>query len=74
MAKKEKTAVCKEGNAKLAALQTAMSKIEKQFGKGSIMRLGDQTREKVAVIPSGSIKLDTVLGVGGYPRGRIIEI
>ena len=74
MAKKEKTVAGKDGNAKLAALQTAMSKIEKQFGKGSIMRLGDQTREKVAVIPSGSIKLDSVLGVGGYPRGRIIEI
>lgn len=74
MAKKEKAAAAKEGNAKLAALQTAMSKIEKQFGKGSIMRLGEQTHEKIAVIPTGSIKLDTVLGVGGYPRGRIIEI
>ena len=67
MAKKEKTVAGKDGNAKLAALQTAMSKIEKQFGKGSIMRLGDQTREKVAVIPSGSIKLDSVLGVADTP-------
>lgn len=60
--------------AKLKALQAAMSKIEKDFGKGSIMRMGDENIEQVQVIPSGSIGLDVALGVGGYPRGRIVEI
>nr|WP_315347262.1 recombinase RecA [Hoylesella enoeca] len=60
--------------AKLKALQAAMSKIEKDFGKGSIMKLGDEKIEQVDVIPTGSIGLDAALGVGGYPRGRIIEI
>lgn len=59
---------------KLKALQAAMSKIEKDFGKGSIMRMGDEQVENVDVIPTGSIALDAALGVGGYPRGRIIEI
>ncbi|ERJ75994.1 RecA protein [Prevotella disiens JCM 6334 = ATCC 29426] len=59
---------------KLKALQAAMSKIEKDFGKGSIMRMGDEQIENVEVIPTGSIGLDVALGVGGYPRGRIIEI
>ena len=59
---------------KLKALQAAMSKIEKDFGKGSIMRMGDEQIEHVDVIPSGSIGLNAALGVGGYPRGRIIEI
>jgi recombination protein RecA len=59
---------------KLKALQAAMSKIEKDFGKGSIMRMGDEQVENVDVIPTGSIGLDAALGVGGYPRGRIIEI
>ena len=59
---------------KLKALQAAMSKIEKDFGKDSIMRMGDEQIENVEVIPSGSIGLDVALGVGGYPRGRIIEI
>ena len=59
---------------KLKALQAAMSKIEKDFGKGSIMRMGDEQIENVDVIPSGSIGLNVALGVGGYPRGRIIEI
>ena len=59
---------------KLKALQAAMSKIEKDFGKGSIMRMGDEQIEQVEVIPTGSVALDTALGVGGYPRGRIIEI
>ena len=62
----------KEG--KLKALQAAMSKIEKDFGKGSIMKLGDEKVEDVDVIPTGSLSLDIALGVGGYPRGRIIEI
>ena len=59
---------------KLKALQAAMDKIEKSFGKGSIMKLGDDTFEEVDVIPSGSVGLNAALGVGGYPRGRIIEI
>ncbi len=59
---------------KLKALQAAMSKIEKDFGKGSIMKLGDENVENVDVIPTGSIGLNAALGVGGYPRGRIIEI
>ena len=59
---------------KLKALQAAMSKIEKDFGKGSIMRMGDELIEDVDVIPTGSIGLNMALGVGGYPRGRIIEI
>jgi recombination protein RecA len=59
---------------KLKALQSAMSKIEKDFGKGSIMRMGDERIQDVDVIPTGSIGLDVALGVGGYPRGRVIEI
>ncbi len=59
---------------KLKALQAAMSKIEKDFGKGSIMKLGDEHIEQIEVIPTGSIGLNVALGVGGYPRGRIIEI
>ena len=73
MAKKEVLAG-EEQKEKLKALQMAMEKIEKSFGKGSIMKLGDEQVEKVEVIPSGSISLDLALGVGGYPRGRIIEI
>ena len=69
---KEETTSAAEG--KLKALQAAMSKIEKDFGKGSIMRMGDEQIEQVEVIPTGSVTLDTALGVGGYPRGRIIEI
>jgi recombination protein RecA len=59
---------------KLKALQAAMSKIEKDFGKGSIMRMGDEHVENVDVISTGSIALNAALGVGGYPKGRIIEI
>ena len=62
------------GNEKLRALQAAMDKIEKSFGKGSIMKLGDDNFEDVDVIPTGSVGLNAALGVGGYPRGRIIEI
>ena len=61
-------------NEKLKALQAAMAKIEKDFGKGSIMKLGDEHVENVEVIPTGSISLNAALGVGGYPKGRIIEI
>ncbi len=56
------------------ALEEALKKIEKEFGKGSIMRLGDEADRKIESIPSGSIALDKALGVGGYPKGRIIEI
>ena len=59
---------------KLKALQAAMDKIEKSFGKGSIMKLGDEKIQDVEVIPSGSVALNYALGVGGYPKGRIIEI
>jgi recombination protein RecA len=57
-----------------AALEMALKQIEKQFGKGSIMKLGEQTDRKISTSPSGSLALDVALGVGGYPRGRIIEI
>lgn len=56
------------------ALSMAMAQIDKQFGKGSIMRLGDRTRVAVKVIPTGSLALDIALGIGGLPRGRIVEI
>ena len=59
---------------KLKALQLTLDKIEKNFGKGSIMKLGDNQIENIPVIPSGSISLDKALGVGGYPKGRVIEI
>ena len=59
---------------KLKALQAAMDKIEKSFGKGSIMKMGDDHVQEVEVIPTGSIALNAALGVGGYPKGRIIEI
>ena len=71
---KEDTGTTSAAEGKLKALQAAMSKIEKDFGKGSIMRMGDEQIENVEVIPTGSVALDTALGVGGYPRGRIIEI
>jgi recombination protein RecA len=56
------------------ALDTALSQIERQYGKGSVMRLGDNSRAPVSVIPTGSIALDVALGIGGLPRGRIVEI
>ena len=68
----ENMAAAQEG--KLKALQAAMAKIEKDFGKGSIMKLGDEKIENVEVIPTGSIALNAALGVGGYPKGRILEI
>ena len=61
-------------NERKAALDAALKQIEKEFGKGSVMRLGDTIDKKVEVIPTGSISLDKALGVGGYPKGRIIEI
>ncbi len=59
---------------KLKALQLAMAKIDKDFGKGAIMRLGEDKVDDIAVIPTGSVGLNMALGVGGYPRGRVIEI
>ncbi|WP_152192130.1 recombinase RecA [Georgenia satyanarayanai] len=56
------------------ALEAALSQIDRQFGKGSIMRLGDENRPPVAVIPTGSVALDVALGIGGLPRGRVVEI
>src|SRR4029453_12466781 len=56
------------------ALETALAQIDRQFGKGSVMRLGSEERAPVAVIPTGSIALDVALGIGGLPRGRIVEI
>ena len=76
MAKKEKEKVeeIKDKEAKAQALKLALQRLEKSFGKGTVMRLGDKVAEKVEVIPSGSLGLDIALGVGGYPRGRVIEI
>ncbi|MFT3737926.1 MAG: recombinase RecA [Breznakibacter sp.] len=71
MAEAQESNVLKE---KLKALQLTMEKIDKTYGKGTIMRMGDSSVEKIDVIPSGSITLNNALGVGGYPRGRIIEI
>ena len=56
------------------ALEVALSQIDKQFGKGSVMRLGDDNRPPVQVIPTGSLALDVALGIGGLPRGRVIEV
>lgn len=59
---------------KLKALQATLDKIEKDYGKGTVMKMGDQPKWEVSTIPSGSITLDYALGIGGYPRGRVIEI
>src|SRR3954454_7951142 len=56
------------------ALDAALANIERQFGKGSVMRLGDETRAPLEVIPTGAISLDIALGLGGLPRGRVVEI
>ncbi len=78
MAKKNEKAVVAppitDAAAKMKALETTMGRIQKQFGKGAIMNMADDAVEDVSVIPSGSLTLDIALGVGGYPRGRIIEI
>ena len=74
MAKEVADQVLETNAAKLKALQATIDKIEKDYGKGTIMKLGDQPDWDVQVIPSGSVALDHALGIGGYPRGRIIEI
>ncbi|MDR1896222.1 MAG: recombinase RecA [Prevotellaceae bacterium] len=71
---KEEVKKAEANNEKLKALQAALDKIDKDFGKGTIMRMGDKAVEEVPVISSGSIGLDHALGIGGYPRGRVIEI
>jgi recombination protein RecA len=74
MAKDKTEADVSANKEKLKALQLTLDKIEKGYGKGAIMKLGDQVMESIAVIPSGSIGLDIALGIGGYPRGRVVEI
>ena len=74
MAKKEEKENLTPQEQKMKALQAALAQIEKDFGKGSIMKMGDEKIENVEVIPTGSIGLNAALGVGGYPKGRIIEI
>jgi len=64
----------KEKSAKLKALELTLGKLEKSYGKGVVMKLGDKEVEDIESIPTGSVGLDTVLGVGGYPRGRVVEI
>src|SRR4030095_7690865 len=61
-------------NEKWRAVETALTQIERQFGKGSIMRLGDRPDTPISVIPTGSLAVDAALGVGGIPRGRVVEI
>lgn len=67
-------AVQKVGDDRKKALEVALGKIEKDFGKGSVMKLGENRNERVEIIPTGSLSVDAALGVGGFPRGRIIEI
>ena len=74
MAPSGKTAAPDRAGDKSKALEAALLQIERQFGKGSVMRLGEETRAPVEVIPTGSIALDVALGLGGLPRGRIVEI
>jgi recombination protein RecA len=73
MAGSDRTSGARSGD-RDKALETALVQIERQFGKGSVMRLGDETRAPVEVIPTGSIALDVALGIGGLPRGRVVEI
>jgi len=63
-----------EKDAKLKALKLTLDKLDKTYGKGAVMKMGDSVIEDVEVIPSGSLGLDIALGVGGYPRGRVVEI
>lgn len=73
MARKKATA-SNQDNDRLKALDVALANIEKDFGKGAVMRLGDDNRPPIQVIPSGNIAIDVALGLGGFPRGRIVEI
>lgn len=75
-AKAEKNApvVSSEKEEKLKAFEHTLSALDKQFGKGTVMKLGDRVEQSVQVIPTGCLTLDAALGVGGIPRGRIIEV
>ena len=64
----------KAGNEKKNALETALSQIEKQFGKGAVMKLGQNVTMQVDAISTGSLSLDLALGIGGLPRGRVVEV
>ena len=64
----------KENSEKMRALEAALGQIEKQFGKGSVMKLGDFQAMNVEAIPTGALSLDIALGIGGIPRGRIVEV
>ncbi len=64
----------KDNSEKMKALEAALGQIEKQYGKGSVMKLGDYTAMNVEAIPTGALSLDIALGIGGIPRGRIIEV
>jgi len=59
---------------KQAALDAALKKIEKNFGKGAVMRMGEKVDTQISTVPTGSLALDAAIGVGGYPRGRIVEV
>ena len=72
--KPEETSSGEINSERKKALESAIDKIEKDFGKGSIMRLGDKAAANVEVIPTGTLLLDIALGIGGIPRGRIVEI
>ena len=63
-----------EKDAKLKALKLTLDKLDKTYGKGTVMKMGDSVVQEVNVIPTGSLGLDLALGVGGYPRGRVVEI
>jgi recombination protein RecA len=74
MAPNDRAGSSKSGGDREKSLDAALAQIERQFGRGAIMRLGDDTRAPIEVIPTGSISLDVALGIGGLPRGRIVEI
>src|SRR6266852_1771146 len=74
MAPNDRAGSSKGGGDRDKALETALAQIERQFGRGAVMRLGDDARAPVEVIPTGSIALDVALGIGGLPRGRVVEI
>ena len=71
---KKKAEVSNPASDKKKALETAIAQIEKNYGKGTVMRLGDKPEMQVDAIPTGSLALDAALGIGGVPKGRIIEI
>ena len=74
MARESAASASKVEDAKERNLKIALGQIEKEFGKGSIMRLGDQSHIEIPVMPSGAMALDIAMGIGGFPRGRVIEI